>query len=590
MLLLCVVAVPKLTDNASILRLFVAFSIPMPIDIKCDGCESAVSTLFCEQCNAYYCAACDGTAHAVKNARSHVRVSSNACEHGRVYFCANHSGKRADLFCNDCSELICLLCRDYGTHSGHNVDLIENTSQNLRDVLTRQVGSVTALTTTARETLVKVDATLADLHGGAGGGACQVAKADIDSHFDKVVNALRERRAQLLKSVDELAAAKQDRLRQQSVELQQTIRADTEVLEKIRASCQLDDYSVCNNYAETINILENLKKSASKSIVPVADTEIPVSFDDTFLDTLRNHSTVGGPLRVRFSSAANGVYAVEWDEPMRSEHRRWTSYVVKCRMLSKAADIPESSLGASWTRVGGLLEKTLGEVSAPTQRLTAVLSEYPGATMDFLVQAIDNMGRSSAWAVSPQKLRLPLIFSHKTFHLIGEPFSSKNGLLYHLGTRGGTSTYENPHTIGAVTASWSSIGGGSVEQFVNNDAGADFCYTDDSVNSWMCVDLGSDRLFRPTAYSLRHDLQGPRGVLRNWLFQAKMHENDEWVTISRHIDDKSIRCLAGSVASFTIDNDGMNGYRYFRILQNGKNSSDKNRLLCSGLELFGTLY
>lgn len=560
-------------------------SHPMPGDIKCDGCETQSSSLFCEQCSAYYCSACDATAHAVKNARSHVRVSSNAMAHGRVHFCSSHAGKRADLFCNDCSELICLLCRDYGKHTSHSVDLIENTSQSLRDTLVRQVQSVKALTASAKETLAKVDATLEEL---GSGGSCDVAKASIDRHFDEVVRVLQLRRDELLLEVDQLVSAKQSQLREQAKAVKESVASGSTMLDAVRAACQLDDFSVCDGYADTITVLANIKKAASGAIIPAADAQIPMSFDDLFLDTIRNHAAVGGPMRVRFSSPANGVSVVEWDEPLRSEDRSWASYVVKCRMLSQSTDFDNNC--SSWSRVGAAMEKTLATVSAPTQSLTVVLSEYPGATMEFMVMGIDSGGKSSAWAVSPQKLRLPVAFSHKSFELTGDPFSSKRGLLYYLGTRCGTSSYVNPHVAGDVAVAWSSIGGGNVDQFVDNEVGTDFCYTDDIYNSWMCVDIGEGRLFRATAYGLRHDTQGPRGVLRNWIFQGKAQEQDEWATLSNHIEDKSLRCSAGSVASFFINSPGLEGFRYFRILQNGKNSSDKHRLLCSGIELFGTLY
>lgn len=45
------------------------------------------------------------------------------------------------------------------------------------------------------------------------------------------------------------------------------------------------------------------------------------------------------------------------------------------------------------------------------------------------------------------------------------PFD-KNGVLYYLGTNGGLEAYQNPHLIGAVTASMSSIYKGSVHNVV----------------------------------------------------------------------------------------------------------------------------
>lgn len=176
----------------------------------------------------------------------------------------------------------------------------------------------------------------------------------------------------------------------------------------------------------------------------------------------------------------------------------------------------------------------------------------------------------------------------QTFEMGRRPFGS-NGLFYFLGTKGGQSAYVNPHISKDVIVTWSSVGGGSVEHFVDNDPGNDFCYTEDEGHSWMAVDIGANRLFRPTAYCLRHDSQGPRGVLRNWLVQARVRDDEAWSTISVHQNDYSLSALAGSVAGFNLTS-VLEGYRFFRILQNGRNSSDKHRLLCAGFELYGTLY
>ena len=80
----------------------------------------------------------------------------------------------------------------------------------------------------------------------------------------------------------------------------------------------------------------------------------------------------------------------------------------------------------------------------------------------------------------------------------------KNGVLYHIGTCGGTRVYQNPHTAGDVTVTWSSICNGSVDMFVEHrqSDSVDPCTTNVQ-NSWMQVDLGA-RTVRPTHYCLRN--------------------------------------------------------------------------------------
>ncbi|CAM9424244.1 unnamed protein product, partial [Ectocarpus fasciculatus] len=162
------------------------------------------------------------------------------------------------------------------------------------------------------------------------------------------------------------------------------------------------------------------------------------------------------------------------------------------------------------------------------------------------------------------------------------------GLLYYLGTRGLSAPYVNPHIVGAVAVSWSSQGAGELSSFVSHTNVNDYSYTGNSSNSWMAVDIGSGREFRPTGYSLRHDMMGQRGVLRNWWFQARRNDGD-WEVLSTHIADGSLTVVAGSEAYFPLPEKELKGYQHFRILQTGLNSSGKHRLSCAGFELFGLL-
>ena len=83
-----------------------------------------------------------------------------------------------------------------------------------------------------------------------------------------------------------------------------------------------------------------------------------------------------------------------------------------------------------------------------------------------------------------------------------ESTSDANGILHHIGTRGGTAAYCNPHMTGDVTSSLSSIGHGVAE--ADNSAVGRFVqhahahahaapvgtYTANLAQSWMAVDLG----------------------------------------------------------------------------------------------------
>ena len=78
----------------------------------------------------------------------------------------------------------------------------------------------------------------------------------------------------------------------------------------------------------------------------------------------------------------------------------------------------------------------------------------------------------------------------------------ENGLLFFLGTYGKTKNWLNPHSIGQVTAFASSVGYGSLEDIAGRVATN--CRTLNEPLSFFGVDLGPDRVFLPTCYTIRN--------------------------------------------------------------------------------------
>ena len=171
-----------------------------------------------------------------------------------------------------------------------------------------------------------------------------------------------------------------------------------------------------------------------------------------------------------------------------------------------------------------------------------------------------------------------------------------DGVLFHIGTNGGTRQYVNPHTAGDVVASWSSIGEGTVDMFVQHTHNNQFgtrqvhvnSYTHNTPNSWMQVDLGENRALRPTHYCLRHGYENyHQHILRNWRLEGS-NNGTHWTTIRNHNNDTSIPAQMAGAANWTVDN-CTERFRWFRIYNHGLNSSRSNNLMCSGIELYGDL-
>ena len=161
-----------------------------------------------------------------------------------------------------------------------------------------------------------------------------------------------------------------------------------------------------------------------------------------------------------------------------------------------------------------------------------------------------------------------------------------NGILHHIGTRGGTAAYRNPHELGEVVSSASSLGNrAAVEHFVQHAHAAPVHnFTDNVPQSWLAVDLGEGRSLVVDHYCLRSDNIGLK--LRNWELQGSL-DGQTWQTLRAHQGDTSLSSRSMSTAAWPVDA-GAQAFRHFRIQQMNVNSSgNRHYLMCAGIELYG---
>ena len=91
----------------------------------------------------------------------------------------------------------------------------------------------------------------------------------------------------------------------------------------------------------------------------------------------------------------------------------------------------------------------------------------------------------------------------------------------------------------------------------------------DVPSSWIQLDIGPGRLFRISAYTLRHGSNSKQDFIRNWTLKGST-DGKTFDTLLRHKDDENI---SGQFASYTWLLEIEKPYRYFRIIQVGHNSS-----------------
>ena len=167
----------------------------------------------------------------------------------------------------------------------------------------------------------------------------------------------------------------------------------------------------------------------------------------------------------------------------------------------------------------------------------------------------------------------------------GAPFG-EGGVLHRIGTDHGRRAWVNPHTDGRVVAAMSSVSYGAPHKFVGRSDDGD-CFTGNTPNSWMSVDLGAERTVVPTHYCLRNDDDGDCSA-RNWALEGKAADEGDWQEIKRHDNDATLARQDYAVGAWPVDAGGR-AFRHLRIRQHGKNAYGSDKLGICGFEVYARL-
>jgi len=173
----------------------------------------------------------------------------------------------------------------------------------------------------------------------------------------------------------------------------------------------------------------------------------------------------------------------------------------------------------------------------------------------------------------------------------GEMININRGILEWIGSREGTSVWENPFSVGLVDIKSSTPDNyrelnrdeGYSEFVKNNVIGKSFGSTNDP-NQWIYVDL-KNYLVIPSSYRLCNTRIGKDCHPRNWTLDASKN-GQSWKVLSEHKGDGTLndKCKIGT---WNIDDDSKEKYRYFRIRQFGYSSGTYNHLSCCCFEIYG---
>ena len=100
--------------------------------LLCQFCEDFAAqkaTLMCSECEFFYCGTCFDSYHPSKGPLAGHTVGPPVLKppkrNEENLKCVEHKKEKLALYCLVCKAAVCYMCKEYGSHKGHDVELLD---------------------------------------------------------------------------------------------------------------------------------------------------------------------------------------------------------------------------------------------------------------------------------------------------------------------------------------------------------------------------------------------------------------------------------------------------------------------------------
>ena len=250
--------------------------IKEPQNILCEKCKRFKAVGFCRDCNKFVCEKCTEMHETWEELATHQIVSITTIETEaanlvpptkKAMYCSNHSENVLKIYCKTCGEVICNDCT-IRVHQGHNYDLVTDVFQQYKEEIVSSLQPVKQQLATVNKAVQALDTRTKEIEDQR-----TTIEAEIHSQIDHLVQALQQRRGELVSQLDQLT---QQRFKGQAAQ-----RAQCELVQTQLSSCldymeaSLKTGSEGEILALRTHVLKEIQRiTAEFNLAPEQETEI----------------------------------------------------------------------------------------------------------------------------------------------------------------------------------------------------------------------------------------------------------------------------------------------------------------------------
>uniref|UniRef100_A0A672F9C4 Tripartite motif containing 67 n=1 Tax=Salarias fasciatus TaxID=181472 RepID=A0A672F9C4_SALFA len=192
------------------------------------------ATVMCEQCDVYYCSACQQRCHPSRGPLAKHRLVAPPGGGGQVppatarkpATCLDHEAENFSMYCCSCRAPVCMKCLEEGRHAKHDVKTLPMMWKQHKCQLSQALNGISDKAKDAKEFLVQLKNMLQQIQeNGVEFEACLVAQCDA------LIEALTRQKAKLLTKVTKEKEYKLKVVRDQITHCTMKLRQTTGMME-----------------------------------------------------------------------------------------------------------------------------------------------------------------------------------------------------------------------------------------------------------------------------------------------------------------------------------------------------------------------
>uniref|UniRef100_A0A0P4W887 RING-type E3 ubiquitin transferase n=2 Tax=Scylla olivacea TaxID=85551 RepID=A0A0P4W887_SCYOL len=197
----------------------------------CDGQGAPrPAQLFCDQCLVFYCGPCRDACHPARGplaahwlvSVSEGRALLRARRREREGRCGHHPGEHVSMYCLTCRLPVCVLCLHHGRHHAHDVHALNAVTKARKTELSQALQQLSEKARAATDYIHTLKTMAEDVQG-----RCREVEGVMVAQIDALVEALQQRRGDLINWVRRQRDAKVHALREQVTDYTHTLQSTT---------------------------------------------------------------------------------------------------------------------------------------------------------------------------------------------------------------------------------------------------------------------------------------------------------------------------------------------------------------------------